>query len=170
MRKICFLSLTLFSFLTTKQNSFSQTITIGTGTGVQRFPLNYYYGYGRSSMIYTAAEMGTTGTAASVLSIAFECNTGLNTGPTVVYLQEAGTATTQTATTWAAKISSAIAVYNGIPDVGVAGWRTITLTTPFPFSANQNLEVMIECNFGNTGTEPSTGNDVRYSAVTNAHQ
>ncbi len=149
--------------------AFSQTVTVGTGTSVQRFPLNYFWGFGRSAMIYTAAEMGTTGGAVNVNSIAFECNTAANTGPTVVYLREVGATSTQTAVTWATKISGATTVYTGTPG-NTTGWRIFTFTTPFLLSANQNLEVMVECNFGGSGTGGSAGNDVRYSTVTTGHQ
>lgn len=162
----------LFSFVflfATSSIAFSQTVTIGSGTSVQRFPLNYWYGYGRSAMIYTAAEMGTTGGAVQVNSIAFECNTALNTGPTVVYLKEVGTTTTQTSVTWATKITGATQVYSGTPG-NTTGWRIITFSSPFLLNANQNLEVMVECNFGGTGTGGSAGNDVRYSTVTTGHQ
>jgi hypothetical protein len=169
MRKIYILLVSLFSILVTIP-VFSQTVTIGAGTSVQRQPLTYYFGYGRSSMIYTAAEMGTTAANASVISVAFYCNTALNTGPTIIYLQEAGTTTTQTSTTWATKIAAATEVYNGTPALGVAGWRTITLTIPFPLAANQNLEVMVETNFGGAGTGVSTGNDIRFTTTANTHQ
>lgn len=170
MRKIYFLLFSVFSFIATTQSLFSQTVTIGTGTSVQRQPLAYYYGHARSSMIYTATEMGTTGGAASVISVAFECNTAMNTGPTIIYLREVGSTTTQTSTTWAAKIASATEVYNGTPAIGAVGWRTISLTAPFPLNANQNLEVLVETNFGGTGNGLSTGNDIRYSTVTSGHQ
>ncbi|MDX1953895.1 MAG: proprotein convertase P-domain-containing protein [Chitinophagaceae bacterium] len=147
----------------------SQTVTVGTGTSVQRFPLNYFWGFGRSSMIYTAAEMGTTGGAVNVTSIAFECNTAANTGPTVVYLKEVGTTTTQSSVTWATKITGATTVYTGTPG-NTTGWRVFTFPSPFLLNANQNLEVMVECNFGGSGTGGSAGNDVRYSTVTTGHQ
>lgn len=168
MRKL-YQALFSFIFLFATLVASSQTVTIGTGIDVQRYPLNYYYGYGRSSMIYTAAEIGNTSSAYQISSIAFECNTAANTGPTVIYLREAGTTTTQTSTTWAAKIAGASTNYSGTP-TNATGWRVITLSTPFILNVNQNLEVMVECNFGGAGTGGSAGNNVRYSVVSNTHQ
>jgi len=35
----------------------AQTVTIGTGTSTQRYPLSVYYGYQRDASLYTAAEI-----------------------------------------------------------------------------------------------------------------
>jgi len=35
----------------------AQSITIGTGTSTQRYPLGHLYGYERSAALYTATEM-----------------------------------------------------------------------------------------------------------------
>lgn len=171
MRKIYFLLFTVFSLLAATQGLFAQTVTIGAGASTQRYPLHYWYGYGRNSTIYTAAEMGTTGGPASVVSIAYFTTIAANTGPTVVYFREVGSATTQTSMTWANKIAGATQVYSGTPAIGVANaWRVITLTTPFPLNPNQNLEIMIECNFGGGGTGVNAGNAIRYSSVANSFQ
>ncbi|MEI7920263.1 MAG: hypothetical protein WCH65_09365, partial [bacterium] len=156
----------LLILLISSAYSFGQ-ITIGTGTSTQTYPLDYYYGYTRCAMIYTATEIGTTGT---ITSIAFYCTTALNTGPTVIYMKAVGSTSTETAATWATKTSGATTVYSGTPAVGSVGWRTITLSTPFILNSGQNLEVLVECNYGTTGTGTSTGNAVRYSSVTNACQ
>ena len=38
---------------------FADTITIGTGTSVQRYPLGSFFGYERSAALYTDAELGS---------------------------------------------------------------------------------------------------------------
>ena len=150
-------------------SAIAQSVIIGSGTSTQRQPLAYYYGYARSAMIYTAAEMGTTVNGFDITQIGFYCNIAANTGPTIVYLKMVGTNTTQTADTWANKISGATTVFSGTPS-NVSGWRMITLSTPFTLSPNQNLEVLVECNYGGGGTGLSDGNQIRYTSVTNTHQ
>ena len=41
--------------------SFAQTVTIGTGTTTQRFPLGSIWGFERSASIYTPVEASSTG-------------------------------------------------------------------------------------------------------------
>ncbi len=170
MRKLYFLLFTVFSLFAVTQTVHSQTVTIGTGTTAQRPPLAYFWGFERSAAIYTAAEMGTTTGAASVVSIAYNTTIAANTGPTVIYFREVGSTTTQTSVTWASKIATATQVYSGTPAVGAVGWRTITLTTPYALNAGQNLEILVECNFTGGGTGSAPGNGILASTVTNGHQ
>ena len=172
MRKLYFLLFTLFSFFGALENSFGQVIvTIGSGTSTARYPIGYWYGHERSAAIYNSTEIGNTAAAYQVNSVAYNCDASNFTGPTVIYVKAVGTTTTQTASTWANKITGATQVYAGTPNVGPSGWRTIEFTTPFLLAAGQNLEVLIETNFtggGNGG--PSLQNQVRYSTLSAGHQ
>jgi hypothetical protein len=146
------------------------TITIGTGTVTANRPLNYYNTFGRSAILYTATDMGTTTSGGMVTSVAFECNTALNTGVTKIYMRNAGSATAETAMTWANKIAGAQTVYEGTPG-NTSGWRTITLTTPFLLLTGQNLEVMVETSNGQTTVNgASGGNQIRYTTATSSIQ
>ncbi|MBS1763490.1 MAG: fibronectin type III domain-containing protein, partial [Bacteroidetes bacterium] len=152
---------------TTSANA--QTVTIGTGTSTARYPYAYYFGYARTAMIYTATEMGTTVTGFQINSIGFNCNTASNTGPTIVYMRLVGATTTESATNWATKIAGAANVYSGTPG-NTTGFRVVTLSTPFNVLPGQNLEVMVECNYGGSGITPSAGNAIRYSTASNTKQ
>src|SRR5690606_33634755 len=94
------------------QVGFTQDVIIGSGTSTQHFPLNYYYGFGRSAAIYTAAEMGTTTEGGEIEKISFYTNSAPANGNTKIYLREFGTTTTQSAVTWATKVGSLIASYD----------------------------------------------------------
>jgi hypothetical protein len=48
----------------------AQTVTIGTGTSTQRYPVGGYYGFERSASLYTASEINLSA-GGSVLSVAW---------------------------------------------------------------------------------------------------
>lgn len=82
MRKIY---LTFLAFLLTIVGwSQNHTVTIGTGTSTQIYPLGNYYGYERSASIYTSAEISYSG---NVLQLIWDANTGsLGSRPIKIYL------------------------------------------------------------------------------------
>ena len=145
-------------------------ITIGTGTSTQRDPFNFFYGYGRDASIYTSAEMNTTVSGGTITTLSWYSNltSGWVTGPVKIYLKPIGSTTAVTDDTWANTISGATQVYSATP-TWANGWNLIDITD-FPISANQNLLVLVECNYTGSGTSPSTGNAIRYSTGgTNSH-
>jgi len=144
------------------------TVTIGTGTSTQGYPINCYYGYERSASIYTAAEVGVTGSLTMV-----EWYPTLTTSysvPVNIYIKQT-TASTITATTWATSISGATLVYSGTMAGTTANtWKAFTLSTPFNFTGGtNNLMVLVETNYGGTGAGSSTGPAVRYTTATSRH-
>ncbi len=141
-------------------------VTIGSGTSTQRDPFNYFYGYGRSAAIYTSSEMNTTASGGTITTISWysSLTSGWVTGPTIIYLKAVGSTTTVASATWATTISGATQVYSGTP-TWVNGWNSIDITD-FAIAANQNLEVLVECNYGGSGTSPSTSNSIRYTTGT----
>lgn len=168
MRKtllILFLLISTFS-----ANGFAQTITIGAGTSMQRFPFNYYYGYGRSAIIYTSSEIsGTVDRNISKIRFYSNLTSGFVTGPTIIYVQAIpGGTTTQTSVTFANKIASAIQVYSGTPN-WVNGWNEFDIND-FIVPAGMNLEVIIRCDVTGTGTGGDGSNAIRYTTATNTHQ
>ncbi|NVO09815.1 MAG: DUF333 domain-containing protein [Bacteroidales bacterium] len=154
--------------VTTLNGGSGTTVTIGTGTSTQGYPINCYYGYERSASIYTAAEVGTTGSI-SIVEWYPTVATTYNV-PVKIYIKQT-TASTITATTWANSISGATLVYSGTMAGTTANtWKTFTLTTPFSFTGGtNNLMVLVETNYGGTGAGSSTGPAVRYTSATSKH-
>ncbi len=143
-------------------------VTIGTGTSTQGYPLNCYYGFERSASLYTAAELGRTG---SISKLAWYPTVSRTTSiPVKIYIKHT-TATTITATTWANMISGATLVFNGTMNGTTANtWREIALQTAFNFTGgSNNLLVLVETNYGGSGTGTSTGSAFRYTTASNRH-
>jgi hypothetical protein len=143
-------------------------ITIGTGTSTQGYPINCYYGYERSASIYTATEVGTTGSI-SIVEWYPTVTTTYNV-PVKIYIKHT-TASTTTASTWATSISGATLVYSGTMAGTTANtWKAFTLTTPFSFTGGtNNLMVLVETNYGGTGAGSSSGPACRYTSATSKH-
>ncbi len=142
------------------------TVTIGTGTATQGYPLSCYYGYERSASLYTSAEIGRTGTINKVEwypTITLSYNV-----PVKIYIKTT-TATTITASTWATAISGATLVYNGtMAGTTANAWKAFSLSTTFNYTAN-NVLVLVETNYTGTGAGTSTGPACRYTSATSKH-
>ena len=162
MKKSLFFLLALFLSVLSWQGT--AQVTIGDGTATQRFPLGNWFGFERSAAIYTASEILSNG---NINSVAWYATTGGQSArPIKIYLKQT-TATTESTGTWASKISGATLVYDGLV-TPVVGWNTFNLSTPFPYTSN-NLEVLVEANFGGGGTGGSGGSAIRYSSKPNSH-
>lgn len=144
-------------------------VTIGTGTSTQRYPLGSYYGYERSAALYTAAEMGQTGT---ITRIAWYIGASCATSVPRRILMKTTTASTLTAGTWETMTTGATQVYSASAATATAGdWQGFTLASSFPVPAGQNLIVLVEDNYGATGSAcGSSTPTVRYSTVSNRHE
>ncbi len=144
---------TLLFILVMAAALFAQTdITIGTGTSYTYEPISSYYGYQRSAAIYTSAEIGGSGTINSIAYKAY--NSVTKTIPIVVYMKMTTATTLAPAQSWPTLISGLTPVYSGNVTSSTAGtWTTITLTTPFDYTGN-NLEVLVESNYGGSGSSP----------------
>ena len=167
MKKIIF---TVFLF-TSLSEFFSQTtVTIGTGTSTQRYPLGGYYGYERSASIYTSAEIGITGT---IISVAWYPTSSSSIGrPMKIYLKHT-TSTTLSSTTWASLISGATLVFDGnTGSITANAWNTYSLSTTFYYSGGtNNLLVLVETNCGGSGCVTGSYNpNCRYSSSSDKHQ
>ncbi len=137
--------------------SFSQTVTIGTGTTTTQYnPLYSWYGYNYTQQIYTAAEISAGGVSSGdqITEIRFYwAGSGnlTNADSWVVYLGNTAQANFGTTTDWI-PLASMTQVYNGnVTLPGAAGWMTITLSTPYTWTGN-NLVVAIDENIPNYGT------------------
>ncbi len=142
------------------------TVIIGTGTATQGYPLSCYYGYERSASLYTAAEIGRTGTINMVewyptITLSYSV-------PVKIYIKTT-TATTITASTWATAISGATLVYNGtMAGTTANAWKAFSLSTTFNYASN-NVLVLVETNYTGTGAGTSTGPACRYTSATSKH-
>ncbi|MBL7905601.1 MAG: choice-of-anchor J domain-containing protein [Bacteroidales bacterium] len=165
MRKLFILMIALFLVAGA---TWAQTVTIGTGTSTQRYPLGAYFGYERSASIYTAAEIGQAGV---ISKLAWYATIARSTSiPLKIYLKETS-ASTFTAGTWASMISDATLVWDATnTSITASAWNEFTLTTSFSYGGVNNLVVMVESNFGGTGSGTSSGTGVRYSSATTQHQ
>lgn len=153
---------------TTSTGGTSTVVTVGTGTATQGFPLSCYYGFERSAALYTAAEIGKTGTITKLgwyPTVTLSYNV-----PVKIYIKQT-TATSITASTWSTMISGATLVFNGtMSGITANTWREFTLSTPFNFTGgSNNLLILVETNYGGTGAGSSTGPAIRYSTSTNRH-
>lgn len=149
----------------------AQTITIGTGTSSQRYPLGSYYGFERSASLYTAAEINTPA-GGTILSLGWNAKSNMNVNlPVKIYIKAVpSTTTTLTAQNWNTATTGATYVFSGnIPNLTI-GWNTIPLQLPFTYNGTDNLIVLVETNFGGSGGGGgSTGASITYSSATSSH-
>ena len=140
-----------------------------TNTGSVNDPLGTYFGYERTAMIYTSAQIGATG---SITAVGFYVNSVSTPGTATnvrIYMKQRTTLMTAN-TTYATEISGATLVYGPTNVTGFVAntWHTITLTTPFSYTGGtNNLEVIVETNATGTGNEGVTAKQFRYSSPGN---
>ncbi|HXB42064.1 MAG TPA: GEVED domain-containing protein [Bacteroidia bacterium] len=144
------------------------TITIPSGTvhttgllnSEWRKPFGTYFGYERSAMIYSHAEIGQFG---NINSVSFYCDTINTPGntPVTIYMKEVPSYTfTGGGTTVANEESGAQLVYTGTLTSAAFvknNWTTITFTSPFLHATSNAVEIIIETNATGTGNELSLG-------------
>ncbi len=155
-------------FTTPPTGGTTSAVTVGTGTSTQGYPLNCYYGYERSASLYTAAEIGKVGSISKVGW--YPTATRSTSIPVKIYIKQT-TATTITASTWATMISGATLVYNGtMAGLTANTWKEFVLSTAFNFTGgSNNLLVLVETNYGGSGTGTSAGPAIRYTSATSKH-
>ena len=132
-------------------------ITIGSGSSTNAYiPTYAYYNYSLTEQIFTAAEIGQSGT---ITAISFKVSNAKSTTRTLaVYMKH----TTKTAFTskkgWEA-VSSSNLVYSGSVTFSASGWTTITLSTPFEYNGTNNLLLAVD---DNTGSYVSSSNSPKF--------
>ncbi|MFK8046490.1 MAG: GEVED domain-containing protein [Crocinitomicaceae bacterium] len=139
----------------------SAQVSIGSGaTGLtnQAIPVECYYGYTYSQMIYTATEINASGTITSLKF--YKSGTGLaNSSDWTVYLGEVSNSTFASGTAWEPVANLTQVFSDSVVQVG--NEVTITLTTPFVYGGVLNLMIAVDEN------EPSydgSGDDFYCSA------
>ncbi len=120
-------------------------LVIGEGTATNtNIPSYSFYNYSLTEQIFTAAELGGANTFTS-LSLKYS---GYKARTVDVYLVETDKETFTSGTDWVA-VTAADKVYSGpLCPSGATGWNTMVFTTPFNYSGNHNLVVVIDDNTG----------------------
>ncbi len=120
-----------------------ETVTVGEGTSSSyQVPYGNYFKNSTSQMLYTADEIGKKGIIQSIafyVSNAYE----FNCSELKIYMGE--TDLTQLSTSSAFTSTGMQLVYSGT-DVTIgsaSGWETMTLSTPFDYSGEKNLVVVV---------------------------
>jgi hypothetical protein len=119
------------------------TITIGTGTSTEAYPIDRFYNYMRWQAIYLGSEIGVTGTITKIRFYQSNGTAGVTSGPTTIYMK---TVTDETMATGNWDVTGHSTVYTGtINNLAAPGWLEIVLSTPFYFNLalNQNLLISI---------------------------
>ena len=126
------------------QNS---TVTVGVGTtSYNLMPVNTDYNYGLTEQIYTAAEIGQSGT---IYSLAFYNSSESVTRNIDIYMVNTDKSSFSDGYDWVA-VSSSDLVFSGEVDLVNDMWSTIELTQPFYYSGSGNLLIAVNDNTGNT--------------------
>ncbi len=138
-----------------------------TNNGSVNDPFGCFFGFERSAMIYTPAEIAGTGSITAVGFYVNSVSTPSNATDVRIYMKERNTLFTATST-YATETTGATLVYGPTTISGAsltAGqWYTVTLSTPFNYTGGaNNLEVIVETNFGGGGGESGTGKQFRYT-------
>ncbi len=137
------------------------TGAIGSGSsssGRNYTPVNNYYNYGCTQIIYDPAELGCTGT---IKGIAFQYAQTTAINRTVrIYIGERTGATFGSTSDWTA-IGSMQLVYNGTMSFTSNNWHWFTFSNPYSYSGSGHLVVAI---VDNTGSYTNTNNTFYFSA------
>ena len=124
---------------------------IGTGTSTNNYlPCYNYYNYSFTEQIYTAAEVGGSGI---INSIAFYNNGSEKTRNIDVYLLETDKNSFSGGTDWV-PVTPQQKVYSGSTTFSVGQWTVLTFSTPFTYSGNGNLLVVVDDNTGSYASSP----------------
>ncbi|MGJ8590926.1 MAG: GEVED domain-containing protein [Aquaticitalea sp.] len=164
VKKLLFVIL-LFSYVSF---GFGQTVIIpasNTSDGAVNDPYGTWWGFERSAMIYTNAQIGTTGDINNVGFFLNTVNTPQDAVDVRIYMKTR-TTTFAANTAYANETTGATLVYGPttIPAASFTAnnWITVALTTPFTYTGN-NLEIIIETNATGSGNgDGSTGKQFRY--------
>ena len=152
-----------FDFAQPEGYPYETEIEIGNGTSSDwGFPINTYYNYSVTQMIYTADEIGSRGT---IFTLGFYHNySGAFTMEGVkVYLKNVRKETFESQTDMV-PISSSDLCYEGSLSANGVGWMTITLDSPFQYDGISNLLV---CFYDPTDGYPGEEYIFRYTDTPN---
>ena len=123
----------------------ADVVTVGSGTESLMYVPSYsYYKNDISQQIYTAAEIGYTGT---INSIAFYNDGAEKTRTWDVYMVKTTKTAFDSQTDWITATSSDL-VFSGSVTMTADAWTALTLSTPFDFDGTTNLAIIVDDNTG----------------------
>jgi hypothetical protein len=123
---------------------------IGSSHLEQSYPFGVANGYVRSASLFTQTQLGFYG---NIMALRWYCSLGVPVEvPYKVYLKTS-TASALTAGTWDIWVAGATMVKEGTQVFSQPGWYNFTFTVPYMYLSD-NLLVMIETNYGNSGISP----------------
>jgi hypothetical protein len=143
MKKVLFFILTALIGLGSLQLSAQQIVEIGTGSTTTNsyLPLYSFYNNTLSEQIYTAAEVGMSGT---ITSIAFYNAGSTKTPDLKIYMINTNKTEFSSTTDWFTVTASDL-VYDGTSVSLTAGqWTTIQLDNPFFYDGTSNLGLIVD--------------------------
>ncbi len=151
MKKFTFLILSL-SLMMTSWLGFSQVV-IGNGavTG-QGLPIEPFYGYSYSQVIYTQAEIGGAMNIAEIQYSLTPSSTLPNSNDWVIYMGHTSKAQFNSNTDWI-DVTTLTQVYSGTITAN-AGVVAVILDTPFAYNGTDNLVIAVDEN--NSGYDESS--------------
>ena len=124
----------------------SGDVTIGSGSSTNAYiPTYAYYKYSLTEQIFTAAEIGQSGT---ITAISFKVSNSKSTTRTLAVYMKHTTKTAFTSKKGWESVSSSNLVYSGSVTFNASGWTTITLSTPFVYNGTNNLLLAVDDNTG----------------------
>lgn len=166
IKSILLETLFLSLLMTLSLHIHAQQRVIGTGTVTGRaIPIEPYYGYTYSQVIYPASDVGAGGTFAGITFFATSATTLNNSDSWVVYLGHTTKTSFSSTTDWE-PFSSLTEVFSGTATIS-SGVVTIVFDTPFSYNGTDNLIVAVDENkSGYDGSShdfytTSTGSDYR---------
>ena len=115
--------------------------SIGNGTsGFYQSPLNRFYDYSCSEMIYLQTEIGKSGPINTLSFNKFSGDNSVVISDITVYMKHSTASSFVDGTT---SIAGYTQVYSGSFPNNALGWNEITLTTPFNYDNINNLQILV---------------------------
>ena len=121
-------------------------LVIGSGTNTSIYlPTNIHYNYSLTQQIYTAAEIGKSGT---ILNIDFyNADSNDRTRTMDIYMVNTAKSSFASSTDWINVTDAGVVkVFSGNVTFTHSQWSTITLDTPFDYDNTKNLAIIIDDN------------------------
>lgn len=147
----------IYSFVVTEDADFVanfgpfQGVIIGEGTATSQYLPSYnYYKYGFSEQIYTADEIGISGT---ITSVAFYNGGAEKTRSYEMYIAYTNKNSFSATSDWVA-VSDADRVFSGNVKMGADEWTAMNLTTPFEYDGTQNIVIVMNDVTGSWTSSP----------------
>ncbi len=133
--------LMLMLILSTVASIMATTVTIGTGTSSQYYPIDRLYNYSAAEIVYLQSEIGMSG---SINRLAFQKVSGTDINPILdvsIYMKQT---TATTLATGDYSTADYTLVYTGpFTNTATTGWMEVTLTTPYTYSNTQSLSILV---------------------------